>query len=88
MIAVVTLDLGLEIINGRLLGYVAVKAVIYRIDGADQDFIEGKEHRSITILKGMHILDARKSSSGLRYPQDFTLKMIEKSATAIRPGQR
>lgn len=36
----------------------------------------------------MHILNARKSSSSLRYPQDFILKIIEKSAITIQSRQR
>ena len=68
MIAAVTLELGLGIIDGRLLGYVTKKTMIYRINGADQDFIDRKKHKSITTL---HVLDARKSSSGLHCPQDF-----------------
>lgn len=78
LIAVVTLNLRLEIINDRLLEYVTVKAVTYWIDEADQVFIKEKKHRSITILKEMHIWNARKFSSDLRYSQDFILKMIEK----------
>lgn len=72
-----TLKLGLEI---KLLEYVSKKAVTYCINEADQDFIERKEHKSIVILEGMQILNARKSSSDLRYPQGFTLESeIEKN---------
>jgi hypothetical protein len=77
LIAAMTLELGLGIIDGRLLGYVTKKTVIYRINGANQDFIDRKEHKSITTL---HVLDARKSNSGLHYPQDFYLESeIKKS---------
>jgi len=88
LIAAVTLELGLGIIDGRLLGYVTKKTVIYRINGADQDFIERKEHKSITILEGMHILDARKSSSGLHYPQDFTLESEIKKSDSNTAGAK
>jgi len=74
----VILELGLGIIDGRLLGYVTKKTVIYRINGADQDFVERKEHKSIIILEGIHILDARKSNSGLHYspfPASFTTSL-------------
>ncbi len=77
LIAAMTLKLELEIIDGRLLRYVTKKTMIYRINEADQNFIDRKKHKSITTL---HVLNARKSSSGLHCPQNFYLESeIKKS---------
>jgi len=85
LIAAVTLELGLGIIDGRLLGYVTKKTMIYRINGADQDFIDRKKHKSITTL---HVLDARKSSSGLHCPQDFYLESEIKKSDSNTAGAK
>ncbi len=80
LIAAMTLKLELKIIDDRLLEYVIKKTVIYHINETDQNFIERKKHKSITILKEMHILNAWKFSSDLHYFQNFTLESeIKKS---------
>ncbi len=59
------------------------KTVIYRINETDQNFIERKEHKSIMIL---HVLNARKSSSGLHYSQNFYLESEIKKSDSNTAG--
>ncbi len=77
LIAAMTLKLELEIIDDRLLKYVIKKTMIYWINETDQNFINRKKHKSITIL---HVLNARKFSSDLHCSQNFYLESeIKKS---------